>query len=73
MHQVNIFGIAVVVIHGHVGGLAALDLAGLVDKGVPDGGTLAVLVPGAFDLIGGRNGAPNESFRKIKPGHFRCS
>ena len=45
---------AVVVVAGDGGGVAVLDAAGLLDKGVPAGGPAAAGGEGAFDLEGGR-------------------
>jgi hypothetical protein len=63
-HERDVFAVAMVVIAGDVGVGAVLDAAASVGKTIPDGFTLAVFVPGAFDLIGGSRCAPVEAVRK---------
>ncbi len=53
-----------VLIAGNVASDAAADFARCVGEAVPDGFAFAVLVPGAFDLVGGRGYAPDEAFGK---------
>jgi len=55
----------VVKVDGHVSVFAAGDLAGaIVNKGIPDGLTLTVGVPTAFDLGGGGGSAPQKILGK---------
>ena len=61
-HERDVLRIAVVEVVGDVAGIAVGGLAGGVREGVPDGGAAAVFVDGAFDLIGGGGGAPEEAF-----------
>jgi hypothetical protein len=63
-HQGNVFPPAVVVIAGHIAGIAVDDVAGGVGESIPDGGTFAGLVPGPFNLVGGSGGTPQEIFGK---------
>ena len=52
----------------HVAGVTVVGLAGRVGEGVPDGGAAAVFVDGAFYLVGGSGGAPEESLREAALG-----
>jgi hypothetical protein len=61
-HEGDVLLVEMVVIVGDVAGVAVVGLAGSVGEGVPDGGTAAVFVDGAFDLIGSGGGAPEEVF-----------
>jgi hypothetical protein len=42
-------------------GGSVLDVTGSVAETVPDGLALAILIPGAFDLVGRRRSAPEEA------------
>ena len=64
--------VAVVLIAGDVAGGAAFYFADGVGEAVPDGFALAVLVPCAFDLIGGGGHAPEESFGEACGVDLRC-
>ena len=55
-------------IAGHVASRSSLHLAGSMREIVPDGLALAVLLPSAFDLIGGSGGAPNKFVGKLEGG-----
>ena len=68
-HQRHVFPVAVVVIAGDIPGLSAEDPSRLLAVDIPDGESLAVLTGGAFDLIGGRGGAPLEGLRKRDERH----
>src|SRR4051812_79210 len=49
---------------GAVRGAAIADLAGRMRKRVPDRTAPAVFTDGAFDLVGGRGGAPYKTVRE---------
>src|SRR5699024_2169739 len=51
--QVEVFVHAVVVVAGHIAGVAVPHLARGVAEGVPDAGAAPVLAGGAFHLVGG--------------------
>ena len=59
-HQRNVLPEAVVVVAGHVPGVAFIDMAALVTADVPNTGTPAVLIPGALNLIGAGGRAPHK-------------
>src|SRR5262249_19334290 len=69
LHQSDVLLVPVVVIVGDVAVLVVLDLPGRVGVRIPDRRALAVLVPGAFDLVRGRGDAPVEPFREAAPHH----
>ena len=62
--QADVFLVAMVMIVGAVGVAAILDLARRMRESVPDRTAAAVLIDGAFDLIGRRGGAPDKILRK---------
>jgi hypothetical protein len=51
----------VIVVTGDIPGVAVPHLSGTLAKGVPDGWTASVNVDGAFDLIRGCGGSPEET------------
>ena len=53
-------------IAGDVARGGSLHPASGVREAVPNGFALAVLVPGAFDLVGGGGGAPDKFFGKLE-------
>jgi hypothetical protein len=57
-----------IVIVGDVAGVSVVGFAGGVGESVPDGSAAAIFVDGAFDLIGGGGGAPEESIREGSSG-----
>jgi len=60
----------------YVTSVAALDVSRRVGEAVPDRLALAVFVPGAFDLIGGRRGSPEKAIREAASpgrGDFRST
>ncbi len=61
-HEGDVFFVAVVVIVGYVPGVSVVGFAGSVREGVPDGGSTAVFVDCAFNLVRSGGGAPEESF-----------
>ena len=64
-HQGHVLPPTVVKVDGHVSVFAVGDLAGaIVNKGIPDGLTLTVGVPTAFDLGGGGGSAPQKILGK---------
>src|SRR5262249_5026455 len=63
-HQRDVFLVAVVVVVGDVAVLVVVDVSRRVGERVPDRRALAVLVPGAFDLVRRRGDAPVEPVRK---------
>ena len=68
-HQRDIFPVLVIVIAGDVSGSLVFDLSRSVGEAIPDGLPLAVLLPGALDLIRRSRRAPEEVPRKRDPGH----
>src|SRR5579883_80745 len=62
--QLDIFAITMIVVIGHVPGLAVVSRAGLMRKRVPDRGAAAALPRASFDLVGGGRAAPAEAVRK---------
>lgn len=62
-----------VVIASHIAGISIRDRAGSVAEAVRMGFALAILCPGALDLVGRRSGAPQESFRETGLGHLLVS
>src|SRR5262249_49689841 len=73
LHQRDVLLIPVVVVVRHIAGVAVLDLAWRVGKGVPDRRPLAVLVPRALDLIRGRRHTPVEAVGKAAVGGHLCA
>jgi len=63
-HPGHVLAPAVIVVTGNVARAAICNPAGRVRKAVPDGLTFAVLVPGAFYLIGRGRRAPHEIGRE---------
>ena len=63
-HQRHVLLVPMVVIVGDIAGVVVLDVARLMRVGVPNRRTLAVLIPGAFDLVRRRSGAPVKTFRE---------
>src|SRR5690606_39170479 len=63
-HQRHVLAIAVVVVVGDVAGVAVPHGAGGVRVAIPDRFALAVGVPRALDLVGGRRRAPLEAGRE---------
>src|SRR5262245_35499198 len=61
LHGLHIVSISVVVIVGDVAVVVVADLSRRVRERVPDRGAAAILADGAFDLIGGGGGAPENS------------
>jgi len=61
LHEVEVFVHSVIVVTGDVAGVAVPDLSGLFAKGVPDGWAAPVGVDGAFDLVRGCGGSPEET------------
>src|ERR1700676_4874561 len=59
-HQLDVFGIAMVMVTGNIAVLRALDLVRRVSKGVPDRGCASVLGNSTFDLIAGSRRSPQE-------------
>ncbi len=59
-HEGDVLFVAVVMIAGDVAGVIHGDSAGAAAEGVPDAGGAAVFGCGAFDLIGGGGGTPEE-------------
>ena len=59
-HQPDVLSPAVVVVAGHVAGVAVLDLARRVAEAVPDALALAVFVRRALDLVRRRRRPPQE-------------
>lgn len=70
LHQGDVFLIAVVVIIGDVAVVAVLNLPFGVGVCVPDGRSLAVLIPGALNLIGRSGDTPIIPFGKRTTGTF---
>src|SRR5262249_816278 len=68
-HQGDVLLVPVVVVVGDVAGVAVLDLARRVRVRVPDRLALAVLVPGALDLVGRRGSAPVKAVWELWRGH----
>ncbi len=64
LHDGDVFLVAVVVVAGHVAGVALKNVARLLAEGVPDGQALAVLVCSAFDLERRRRRAPQKIVAK---------
>ena len=64
--QCDVLRIEVVLIAGNVAGHAAPYFPGRMRESVPYRFALAVLVPRAFDLVGGRGGAPKKAFGKTR-------
>jgi len=54
-----------VVIAGHVARVSVFDFSGEVTERIPDTQTAAILLRGAFELIGGGGGAPPEFVGKF--------
>ena len=48
---------------------AVADRAGRVREAIPDALALAILLPGALDLIGGGGGAPEKAGGEVNSGH----
>src|SRR5205085_11580598 len=71
-HEIQVVPVAVVVIAGHVAGVAVQGLAGRVAEAIPDGLAAPIGVDGALDLIrrGGRapEEAPGEAQEGAGPG-----
>src|SRR5262249_38191422 len=66
LHQLYVILVAVIVVDRHVACIAVLHLAGRVRVRVPDRWSLAILVPGSFDLIRRGSHAPIEALRKLE-------
>src|SRR5690606_29054307 len=64
LQQRDIFLVTVIVVDGDIAGVAVSDLSGRVGVSVPDGLTLAVLVPRPLNLVSRRSDTPEKSFRK---------
>ncbi len=65
-HQLDVLGMAVVVVAGHRTRVAVADGAGAGSEGVPDRGAAAVLVHRSLDLVGGGGGTPAESCGQVE-------
>src|SRR5262249_138095 len=65
LHQRNILLVPVVMIVGDVAVVVVLDVPRLMRISIPDREALAVLVPGALDLIRRGAGAPKKTSRKF--------
>src|SRR3712207_1140706 len=63
----DVLGVPVVVVVRDVAVLVVLDLPGRVGERVPDRDALAVLVPRAFDLVGGSRDPPVEALGEPTP------
>ena len=72
-HERGVLAVAVVVVGGHVAGVAAGDPAGHAAEGVPDGGAAAALASGALHLVGGGGGAPDEAGGEQRVGGHRVA
>jgi hypothetical protein len=66
LHQRHVGGHAVVVVAGHLAGLAVAHLAGRGAEAVPDAFAAPVLAAAAFDLEGGRRNPPGERRRGLR-------
>src|SRR5262249_13066678 len=64
LDQRHVLLVPVVMIVGDVAVVVVLDVAGGVRVAVPDGLTLAILGPGALDLVRGRRDPPVETLRE---------
>ena len=64
LHELNVLGVAMVLIHRDVAGIAMRDTPGLVRVGVPHGGLAPVFLGGAFYLVSGGGAAPKERIRE---------
>jgi hypothetical protein len=64
LDEADILFIEVIMIVGAIGVGAVLDLAGRVAEGVPDRHPAAILMNGAFDLVGRCRRAPDEAARE---------
>jgi hypothetical protein len=51
LHEIQVLPVAVIVIAGHVAGVAVQGLAGRVAEAIPDGLAAPIGVDGALDLI----------------------
>src|SRR4029450_9127947 len=63
----DVLVVAVVGVAGEVTGVAVPDPPRRVREAIPDALALAVLVPGALDLVGRSGGAPLEPLGKDEP------
>src|SRR6185436_2257295 len=59
-HDADVVLVAPVVVAGDVAGLVEPGVAGSVGEAVPDTSSSAISGRGAFDLVGGGRGSPNE-------------
>jgi hypothetical protein len=76
LQEGDVLRIPVVMVVGDVAVLVVLDLPRRMRVGVPDRDSLAVLVPGTFDLVRGGRDAPLEPVRKAAAdgrGRRECS
>src|SRR6185437_3435814 len=71
LDEADVFLVAVIMIVGAIGVGVVADLAGRMAERIPDRGAAAVLVDGAFDLIGRGRRAPDEAGWKFR-GLGRC-
>jgi len=67
-HEGRVLAVAVVVVGGHLAGVAAGDPPGGAGEGVPDRGAAAALAGRPLDLVGGGGGAPDEAGREARLG-----
>src|SRR5208282_4097830 len=63
-HQFKVVTPAVIGVAGYIAGAAIFDFAGSVGEAIPDGFTLAVGFPCAFDLVSSSGRAPEEVLGK---------
>lgn len=63
-HERNILPITMIVIVGHIAGIAVADIARGMRKGIPYGRPLSIFVPGTLNLIGRSGHSPMEAGRE---------
>ena len=70
-HQLDVFAVPVVVVAGHIPGVAVQHPAALGAERIPRGAAPAALIHGPLDLVGGGRRTPDERFRKGGTHAFR--
>ena len=68
LHELHVVAVAVEEVIGDVAGVAVGGFAGDVGEGVPDRGAAAAFADGAFHLVGGGGGAPQEALGEATVG-----